>query len=55
MAPFSRGKRVAVVGGGDVALEDALYLANICEHVYLIHRRNELRGTKVFAESGIRK
>ena len=33
--------------GGDVALEDALYLANICEHVYLIHRRNELRGTKV--------
>ena len=32
---------------GDVALEDALYLANICEHVYLIHRRNELRGTKV--------
>ena len=44
---FFRGKSVAVVGGGDVALEDALYLANICEHVYLIHRRNELRGTKV--------
>lgn len=44
---FFQGKSVAVVGGGDVALEDALYLANICEHVYLIHRRNELRGTKV--------
>lgn len=44
---FFRGKSVAVVGGGDVALEDALYLANICEQVYLIHRRNELRGTKV--------
>ena len=43
---FFRGKSVAVVGGGDVALEDALYLANICEQVYLIHRRNELRGTK---------
>ena len=42
---FFQGKSVAVVGGGDVALEDALYLANICEHV--IHRRNELRGTKV--------
>lgn len=44
---FFQGKSVAVVGGGDVAIEDALYLANICEHVYLIHRRNELRGTKV--------
>ena len=44
---FFQGKSVAVVGGGDVALEDALYLANICEQVYLIHRRNELRGTKV--------
>ena len=43
---FFKDKVVAVVGGGDVALEDALYLANICEHVYLIHRRNELRGTK---------
>lgn len=43
---FFQGKSVAVVGGGDVALENALYLANICEHVYLIHRRNELRGTK---------
>lgn len=44
---FFQGKSVAVGGGGDVALEDALYLANICEQVYLIHRRNELRGTKV--------
>ena len=43
---FFQGKSVTVVGGGDVALEDALYLANICEQVYLIHRRNELRGTK---------
>ena len=43
---FYRGKTVAVVGGGDVALEDALYLSNIAEKVYLIHRRNELRGAK---------
>ncbi len=43
---FFRGKKAAVIGGGDVALEDALYLANICEEVYLIHRRDELRGAK---------
>lgn len=43
---FFRGKSTAVVGGGDVALEDALYLANICPEVYLIHRRGELRGAK---------
>ena len=43
---FFRGRPTAVVGGGDVALEDALYLANICSEVYLIHRREELRGAK---------
>lgn len=43
---FFRGKTTAVVGGGDVALEDALYLSNICSEVYLIHRRSELRGAK---------
>ena len=47
---FNKGKVVAVVGGGDVALEDALYLANIAEKVYLIHRRNELRGAKNLQE-----
>ena len=44
---FFKDKTVAVIGGGDVALEDALYLVNVCRRVYLIHRRNELRGTKV--------
>lgn len=41
---FFRGKDVAVVGGGNTALEDTLYLSNICNKVYLIHRRNEFRA-----------
>lgn len=47
---FFRGKTVAVVGGGDVALEDAIYLARTCEKVYLIHRRDELRGAQVLQQ-----
>ena len=47
---FFRGRTVAVVGGGDVALEDAIYLARTCEKVYLIHRRDEFRGAKVLQE-----
>ncbi len=47
---FYRGKTVAVVGGGDVALEDAIFLAKGCEKVYLIHRRDELRGARVLQE-----
>lgn len=47
---FFRGRTVAVVGGGDVALEDAVYLARTCEKVYLIHRRDELRGAMVLQE-----
>lgn len=43
---FFRGKDVAVVGGGDVAVEDAVYLARICRKVYLIHRRDNLRAAK---------
>ena len=47
---FFRGKDTAVVGGGDVALEDALFLARGCRKVYLIHRRDEFRGAKVLQE-----
>ena len=44
---FFKGKTVAVVGGGNTALEDALYLANLCEKVYLVHRRDAFRGVAV--------
>lgn len=44
---FFKGRDVAVVGGGDVALEDALFLARGCNKVYLIHRRDAFRGAKV--------
>ena len=47
---FFRNKRVAVVGGGNSAVEEALYLANICEHVTLIHRRDELRAEKIMQD-----
>lgn len=47
---FFKGKATAVIGGGDVALEDALFLARLCEKVYLVHRRDEFRGAKVLQE-----
>ncbi|MCF8298582.1 MAG: thioredoxin-disulfide reductase [Saprospiraceae bacterium] len=43
---FYKGKDVAVTGGGDTAVEEALYLAKLCKKVYLIHRRDELRASK---------
>lgn len=43
---FFKNKIAVVVGGGNTALEDAVYLASICEKVYLIHRRDEFRGSK---------
>ncbi|MBQ9985586.1 MAG: thioredoxin-disulfide reductase [Oscillospiraceae bacterium] len=47
---FFRGRDVCVVGGGNTALEDALYLANICNKVYLIHRRDAFRGFETLAQ-----
>ena len=47
---FFRNRVVAVVGGGDVAVEDAIFLARTSQKVYLIHRRDELRAAKVLQE-----
>lgn len=47
---FFRGKRVAVVGGGNSAIEEALFLANLAEHVTIIHRRDELRAERIMQD-----
>ena len=47
---FYRDKDVAVVGGGNTAVEEALYLANICKSVTLIHRRDSLRAEQIMQE-----
>ena len=44
---FYRNKPVAVIGGGNTAVEEALYLANLCSHVTLVHRRDSLRAEKI--------
>lgn len=50
---FYKGKPVAVIGGGDTAVGDALYLSRIAAPVYLIHRRDELRAAKSIAEAAL--
>ncbi len=47
---FYKGKTVAVVGGGNSAVSDALYLSRVTEKVYVIHRRDTLRATKIYHE-----
>ncbi len=47
---FYRNKTVAVVGGGNTAVADVLYLSRLCQKVYLIHRRDELRASKVYLD-----
>ena len=52
---FYKDQNVAVVGGGNTALEEALYLSNICSKVYLIHRRDEFRGEKILQDRVFKK
>lgn len=47
---FYRGKTVVIVGGGNTAVADAIFLAKICKKVYLVHRRDELRASKTYMD-----
>ena len=47
---FFKDKEVAVIGGGNTAVEEALYLSNICSKVYLVHRRDALRAEKILQD-----
>ena len=51
---FYRGKKVAVIGGGNTAVEEALYMANICDHVTLVHRRDSLRAEQIMQDRLLR-
>jgi len=52
---FYRNQKVAVIGGGNTAVEEALYLSNIAEEVFLVHRRDELRSEKILRDQILAK
>ena len=47
---FYKDQEVAVIGGGNTAVEEALYLSNICSKVHLVHRRDEFRAEKILQD-----
>lgn len=49
-APFFKGKTVVAIGGGDTAVQEAIFLTKFAKKVYLIHRRDELRAAKILQE-----
>jgi len=52
---FYRGQKVAVIGGGNTAVEEALYLSNIAEHVTIVHRRDKFRSEKILSDKLMKK
>ena len=52
---FFKGQDVAVIGGGNTAVEESLYLANICRHVTLVHRRDKFRAEKIMVDKLMRR
>ena len=52
---FYKGEKVAVIGGGNTAVEEALYLSNIASEVYVVHRRDQFRSEKILADKLMRK
>jgi len=52
---FYRDQKVAVIGGGNTAVEEALYLSNIAEHVTIVHRRDKFRSEKILSDKLIKK